>query len=158
MVHSCYSIETYHEAYGYNINPLRGRAFWDKVNGVHVLPPLYTKIMGRPKRNRKKAPEEKQKNGATYITKAGLTMHCSICGKANHNKKGHYKYIESVQLDEQELVQAAEEAEVDDPTILQVYAHFGAPFDDRCISCKMKQLLFFMYSAAYHFTEYRPKI
>jgi hypothetical protein len=107
------------EAYGYNIVPLRGRAFWEKVNGVHVLPPLYTKVMGRPKKNRKKAPEEKQKNGATYITKGGLTMHCSICGKANHNKKGHYKYVQSQQMDEQEFVEGED---VDDPSFLQVYA------------------------------------
>jgi hypothetical protein len=47
-------------------------------------------------------------------------MHCSICGKANHNKKGHNKYLESVQMDEQEVVQEGEEAYVDDPYILQV--------------------------------------
>jgi hypothetical protein len=75
--------------------------------------------MGRPKKNRKKAPEEKQKNGATYITKAGLTMHCSICGKANHNKKGHYKYVDSQQMDDQEFVQ---EDDADDPSFLQVCA------------------------------------
>jgi hypothetical protein len=120
LVHPCYTKETYLEAYGYNINPIRGKAFWEKVNGVHVFPPLYTKIMGRPKKNRKKAPEEKKKDGVTYITRAGLTMHCSICGKANHNKKGHNKYLESVQMDEQEVVQEGEEAYVDDPYILQV--------------------------------------
>jgi hypothetical protein len=55
LVHSCYSIQTYLEAYGYNIVPLRGRAFWEKVNGVHVLPPLYTKVMGRPKKKQEKS-------------------------------------------------------------------------------------------------------
>jgi hypothetical protein len=32
-----------------------------KMKGVVVHPPLFTKIMGRPKKNRKKAPEEKIK-------------------------------------------------------------------------------------------------
>jgi hypothetical protein len=73
--------------------PLRSRSHWEKQNGVPVHPPLYTKVMGRPKKNRRKTPEEKEKNGAKYITRTGLTMHCSKCGKANHNKKGHAKYI-----------------------------------------------------------------
>ena len=38
-------------------------------------------------------------------------MHCSICGKADHNKKGHHKHMES---------EIAEEDEVDDPSILKV--------------------------------------
>jgi hypothetical protein len=43
--------------------------------------------MGRPKKNRKKAPEEKIKKGVKVFTKAGVTIHCSVCGKADHNKK-----------------------------------------------------------------------
>ena len=42
------------EAYGFNLVPLRGRVFWEKTNGVQVHPLLYTKVMGRPKKNRRK--------------------------------------------------------------------------------------------------------
>jgi hypothetical protein len=99
--------------------PLRGRAFWEKMNGVVIHPPLFTKVMGRPKKNRKKAPEEKIKKGVTVLTKAGVTMHCSMCGKPDHNKKGHHKYVER-QLQEQRENILHEDEEVDIPYILEV--------------------------------------
>jgi hypothetical protein len=69
------------KAYAFNLAPLRGRIFWEKMNRVAIHPPLFTKVMGRPKENRKKAPEEKCKKGVVILTKAGVTMHCSMCGK-----------------------------------------------------------------------------
>ena len=92
LVHSCYSIATYNDAYGFNMVPLRGREFWEKTNGVHVHPPLYTKVMGRPKKNRRKGPEEKIKQGAKILSKHGVPMHCSICKREGHNRLGHEKY------------------------------------------------------------------
>jgi hypothetical protein len=72
--------------------------------------------MGSPKKNRRKTPQEKEKNGAKFITRAGLTMHYSVCGKANHNKKGHARYIE-----EQKNVEIiGDDDEQDHPEILQV--------------------------------------
>ncbi|KAM0882954.1 hypothetical protein ACQ4PT_031942 [Festuca glaucescens] len=123
LVHSCYSIKSYREAYGYNLTPLRGRAFWEKMNGVKVYPPLFTKVMGRPKKNRRKAPEEKMKNGAKHLTKHGVSMHCSICGNSDHNKKGHDKYIASVQVEQDETMQPEDEF-FDDPSYIQERAHF----------------------------------
>jgi hypothetical protein len=35
--------------------------FWEKVNGPKIHPPLYTKVMDMPKKNRRKALEEKVK-------------------------------------------------------------------------------------------------
>ena len=125
LVHSCYKIESYMQAYGYNLVPLRAQAYWQKMNGVHVFPPLYTKVMGRPKTNRKKSPEEKEKKGNTVVTRHGITMHCGICGKADHNKKGHYKYVQQVQEDgdvhTEEVQQQGDQVQddYDDPTIVQ---------------------------------------
>ena len=113
LVHNCYTIESHKAAYAYNMVPLRARVHWVKQNGVPINPPLYTKVMGRPKKNRRKGPEEKEKNGAKIITRAGLTMHCSLCGKADHNKKGHYKYVESGN-------EIGEEDVEDIPSVLQV--------------------------------------
>jgi hypothetical protein len=118
LVHSCYTIETYKKAYAYNLMPLRSRDHWEKMNAVVVHPPLYTKVMGRPKKNRRKTPEEKEKNGIKYVTRAGLTMHCSICGNPNHNKKGHAKYIQTEQNNEDVEV---ENEDIDNPSILQVW-------------------------------------
>ena len=74
MVHDCYTIDTYMKAYAYQISPMRDRVHWEKINGIFVHPPIYTKVMGRPKRCRKKTPEEKEKNGVKKLTKTGVTI------------------------------------------------------------------------------------
>jgi hypothetical protein len=118
-VHGCYTVDTYKKAYAFNLAPLRGRVFWEKMNGVKIHPPLFTKVMGRPKKNRKKAPEETEvKKGVTILTKAGVTMHCSVCGKPNHNKKGHAKFVER-QLQEQ-LEIHGDDGDIDIPEIIEV--------------------------------------
>ncbi|KAM0914984.1 hypothetical protein ACQ4PT_011141 [Festuca glaucescens] len=123
-VHRCYSIEAYKRAYAYKLVPLRARVFWEKQPGMQIHPPLYTKVMGRPKKNINKAPEEKiTKDGAKTLTRGGLTMHCSICGKANHNKKGHDKYMQSVEANEVAPTGEQEEEEHDIPSILQNIIH-----------------------------------
>ena len=119
LVHSCYTVETYKEAYSHNLMPLRGRSHWEKTNGSQVHPPLYTKVMGRPKKNRKKSPEEKLKKGDIVLTKHGVTMHCSICRKPDHNRKGHDKYVERQQQQQHDNV-PEEDEEFDDPSIMQV--------------------------------------
>jgi hypothetical protein len=43
-----------------------------------------------------KEPKEKIKKGVKIFTKARVTIHCSISGKANHNKKGHQKYVDTL--------------------------------------------------------------
>jgi hypothetical protein len=86
------------------------------MNGVKVHPPLYTKVMGRPKKNRRKTPQEKEKKkGTKILTRSGMTMHCSICGNPNHNKKGHNLWVS-----QQCNLPITENEEYDDPTILQV--------------------------------------
>jgi hypothetical protein len=119
LVHSCYTVETYKRAYAYTLAPLRGRVFWEKMNATRVHPPLYTKMMGRPKRCRRKAPEEKVKKGVTFFNKAGTIIHCSICGKGGHNKKGHHTYLLSQQQQLEEGV-IWEDEEIDIPSILEV--------------------------------------
>lgn len=115
MVHMCYTVESYRKAYAYNIMPLRDKARCEKMYGTIVYPPLYTKVMGRPKKNRKKDPEEKKdKHGGLKLPKHGSTMHCSISGAPDHNKKGHYKH-ENV-IPNEEVAQAGED--YDDPSII----------------------------------------
>jgi hypothetical protein len=45
-------------------------------------------------------------------------MHCSICGKPNHNKKGHDKYIAALNLNGG--VDMDNKDEEDDPSIFEV--------------------------------------
>ncbi|KAM0899920.1 hypothetical protein ACQ4PT_020989 [Festuca glaucescens] len=130
LVHSCYTIDTFKKSYAFNLAPLRGRAFWENMNGVTIYPPLFTKVMGRPKKNRKKAPEEKIKNGVKTFTKAGVTIHCSICGKPNHNKKGHQKYVDSLAKQMQNSI-VGEDEEINILEILQhVIPHTPYPLLD----------------------------
>ena len=88
------------------------------MNGVTIHPPLFTKVMGRPKKNRKKAPEEKIKNGVKTFTKAGVTIHCSVCKKAGHNRKGHDKYI--LEQTNGTAIIEDENGDTDNPAILEV--------------------------------------
>ncbi|XP_044401025.1 uncharacterized protein [Triticum aestivum] len=129
LVHPCYTVESYKKAYAYNIMPLRDKGHWEKMHGIDVYPPLYTKVMGRPKKTRKKDPEEKKdKNGGIKLTKAGSTMHCSICKAPNHNKKGHHKHVNDIQ-NEQAAKQVEED--FDDPGIVaNIMPHTVRPFLD----------------------------
>lgn len=127
LVHSCYTVETYKRAYAFTLAPLRGRVFWEKMNASVVHPPLFTKVMGRPKRCRRKAPEEKLKKGITVLTKAGTKIHCSVCGKSGHNKKGHQTYVQNQQQQMEEGI-IMEDQEIDIPSILEhIYPHSANP-------------------------------
>ena len=87
-----------------------------KMHGIAVHPPLYTKVMGRPKKNRKKDPEEKKdKTGVKKLSKHGVTMHCSVCGAADHNKKGHHNHVNQTRTEETTI-----EEEYDNPSIIDV--------------------------------------
>jgi hypothetical protein len=119
LVHSCYTVDTYNRAYAFNLVPLRGRVFWEKVDAVQVHPPLFTKVMGRPKKNRRKAPEEKTKKGVQVFTKAGVTIHCSVCGGADHNKRGHIKFMQRQMQQQQEGI-SGEAEDHDVPEIMLV--------------------------------------
>ncbi|XP_037452842.1 uncharacterized protein LOC119323323 [Triticum dicoccoides] len=115
LVHECYTVQTYLKAYGYTLVPLADPKKWEKHNGYKVYPPVFTKQLGRPKKNRKKTPEEKIKNGVRLLNKKGVTMHCSICGRADHNRKGHYRWQEALIAEGVEVV----DENYDDPTFLQ---------------------------------------
>jgi hypothetical protein len=44
-----------------------------------------------------------------------MTMHCSVCGNPNHNKKGHAKWV----LDQLNGAANVEDEDVDDPSLMQ---------------------------------------
>jgi hypothetical protein len=89
-VHPAYLVQRFRRAYAYNIMPCRDKSEWDNVvNCPKVDPPHYEKKVGRPKKNRRKQPEEIQsKKGGAVMTKHGVVIQCSHCGKRGHNKGG----------------------------------------------------------------------
>lgn len=84
----CYSIEAFKIVYDNNIMPCSDKAKWEKMNGPQVLPPVYEKKVGRPKKTRRKQPTEVQGKSGPKLSKHEVTIHCSYCHEANHNKKG----------------------------------------------------------------------
>ena len=60
VLSSCYSMDAFNRAYGFNIWPCRDKGESEKVNGPQVLPPVYEKKVGRPPKSRKKQPHEVQ--------------------------------------------------------------------------------------------------
>jgi hypothetical protein len=48
-------------------------------------------------------PEEKCKKGVVILKQVGLTMHCSLCRKPNHSKKGHAKQVERQQQEQRQI-------------------------------------------------------
>ena len=84
------------------------------MNGMYIHPPVFTKQMGSPPKNRRKTPEKKRKkDGTVYLNKKGVAMHCSVCGKDDHNSRGHEKYMQREpveQKDEEEEEEFACEA------------------------------------------------
>ncbi|OMO83811.1 hypothetical protein COLO4_22356 [Corchorus olitorius] len=80
------SRETYARAYQYSLNPINGPNGWKKTGREELLPPLQPKAKrGRPKKNRRKAPDElTSKNGK--MSKTGLPQKCGTCREEGHNK------------------------------------------------------------------------
>ena len=85
MVETCYELKTYIEAYNCSIYPIADRSEWTKTNGPDILPPYYEKKCGRPKRSRRKNPEELA--DGTKLSKHGVKMHCGYCRDPNHTRR-----------------------------------------------------------------------
>ncbi|CAD6206977.1 unnamed protein product [Miscanthus lutarioriparius] len=81
----CYSIEAFQNAYNFQIFSCSDKTNWQNVGGTEVKPPKYEKKLGRPSKARKKAPHEQQGRNGPRLSKHGVTMHCSHCGKPDHN-------------------------------------------------------------------------
>lgn len=119
----CYTIQSFKQAYMFNIMPVRDKTHWEKMNGVPVNPPVYEKKVGRPKTTRRKQPQEL--DAGTKISKHSVQIHCSYCKNVGHNKKG-CKKRKAAQNGKNEIENiiskepTPEVEEVDEPIITQV--------------------------------------
>jgi hypothetical protein len=59
LVHTCDNIEAYRISYAYPRVPLKSRVQWQNINVPKVYPPLYTRVMGRPKKTEGKLMRKK---------------------------------------------------------------------------------------------------
>ncbi|KAL3537235.1 hypothetical protein ACH5RR_000601 [Cinchona calisaya] len=92
-VDDCYKKEAYLRSYEPVVNPVSGHNGWPKT-GLVVQPPNYGRGPGRPKKLRRKDPEELRKsrpivnpNKPNLSSKVGGKIRCSYCQEyAGHNK------------------------------------------------------------------------
>jgi len=65
------------------IAPFLGQHDWETIMYTNILPPIFRKPPGRPKKVRKKQHGEPM--NSTKLSKKGYIMTCSKCLKEGHN-------------------------------------------------------------------------
>ena len=65
--------------------PVPSARYQEKANEEPINPPLIRKIPGRPKKVRRRAPDEPKKGQIS--TRKRLTVHCKKCFKPGHNSR-----------------------------------------------------------------------
>lgn len=87
FVDDCYKVETYMRTYDNTMGPINGRDMWPSTDNVPLLPPDVKKRAGRPKKARRREPDEEPKDPCR-LGRRGIKMTCRNCGKVGHNKRG----------------------------------------------------------------------
>ncbi|CDP18356.1 unnamed protein product [Coffea canephora] len=85
---------TYMKSYEPMLNPINGPNLWAQVDLPPIRPPKYGKSPERPKKLKKKGPDE-DRNKQLYVnpskphkvSKVGTKMSCSLCKKYEHNRR-----------------------------------------------------------------------
>jgi hypothetical protein len=83
FVDEFYSREKYAKCYGFGVTAINGVDMWPKPDGVEevILPPLYKKGPGRPRKLRIKEVGE----DGSRRRRRGVTYYCTTCGLTGHN-------------------------------------------------------------------------
>jgi hypothetical protein len=122
LVDKCYSIEMHKKAYAHVVYPCKDRSEWERMNGPTILPPQYQKHVGRPTKSRWNAPGEVDcRGGGRRMTRHGVIMHCSYCGRPNHNRNGCYWFKNGLPppTEEQLYMPMPSHANVPNPAVAQ---------------------------------------
>ncbi|CDP18361.1 unnamed protein product [Coffea canephora] len=94
----CGHASTYKKSYEPVLNPINGPNLWVQVDLPPIRPPKYGKSPERPKKIRKKGPDE-DRNKQLYVnpskphkvSKICTKMSCSLCKKYGHNRRSYLK-------------------------------------------------------------------
>ncbi|TXG53890.1 hypothetical protein EZV62_019146 [Acer yangbiense] len=73
--------EAFQATYSGAINPIPDASRWPTVDNVPLDPPLRRTLIGRPKKNRRREPDEGPTAGRIFSNK------CKKCGTIGHNKR-----------------------------------------------------------------------
>lgn len=90
-LHECYKVNTYLATYKHTLFPTHDKNSWPKSDQGPIIPPNpINNKRGRKTLLRRRELEEETrgfKNGK--VSKNGVTMRCTICGKIGHNRRFH---------------------------------------------------------------------
>lgn len=82
FVHSYYRRDAYKATYGHAISPINGKRMWPYTPDAPILPPVYKRKAGRPKKLRRREPhEDDPEEGARPVP----VHRCGRCGGTGHN-------------------------------------------------------------------------
>lgn len=85
---------TWRKTYAEGIVPLRGAKFWPVGPEPPIIEPPPPDQPGRPKETKADKKRKKGVNESPVKKKEKFlkrTMHCGVCGEANHNSRFHKK-------------------------------------------------------------------
>jgi hypothetical protein len=85
-VDQCYKISTYVACYDPIVMPINGPDMWEATGLAPVEPPRIRRPPGRPKKLRRREPDEPRPQSAK-LSKRHLVMKCKKCGENGHNKR-----------------------------------------------------------------------
>lgn len=85
FVHDYYKRAAYEATYGHEISPINGQTMWEPTNDPDILPPLFKRRPGRPKKLRRRDPYEDTEQ--THLHRGVARHRCSRCGQHGHNTR-----------------------------------------------------------------------
>ena len=85
-IHPCYHKETYMEIYKEVLPPMPGQSEWAETGRPAPLAPHIYKPLGRPPKQRKKAPD--QPRNPNKASRLNRPVRCWKCKKEGHNSRG----------------------------------------------------------------------
>ncbi|CAL8119400.1 unnamed protein product [Prunus armeniaca] len=89
-VDACYKKKAFMRAYGPMVHPMTSEDLWPKCDRPPLMPPLYHKQPGRPRKKRmRSAGEQPSKSNptATKLQRYNLETKCSLCRQGGHNMR-----------------------------------------------------------------------
>jgi hypothetical protein len=82
-------MDTFRQAYAGGVNPIPGPDDWPANRDVDPIDPLEPrKQLRRPKKQRKREPDEQKPDESFKICLKGYDVNCGNCGKKGHNARG----------------------------------------------------------------------
>jgi hypothetical protein len=85
-INMCFSLETYKKTYQHVLQPVEHESAWPISPNPKPLPPRVKKMLGRPKKNRRRDPSEPVKSG-TKSSKVGTKIRCGHYKNCGHNSR-----------------------------------------------------------------------